>query len=262
MKKVAYLFMIYDVINHEEIWHEFFKNIDKNRYNIYIHYKVNKYLNYFNKYKLNDCIDTEWGRISLVKAQNLLIDEALKDRKNEHFIFLSNSCVPFKSFDFIYDNLDKNYSYFSLFREDDIFPRYVKITQYTDYTNIKKTSQWCILNKKHAIIMVSKDDYLDWYKDVLVPDESCYITNIFVNYLQNEIITNCNYSDSTTFVNWGETSNNGWSPKVYSSISEKEIIHLLKSRCFFARKFSEKCYDLLYNKIYLTAIACNSEYLT
>jgi len=38
-KKIALCFLIYDKINNEELWWDFIKNIDKNKYNIYIHFK-------------------------------------------------------------------------------------------------------------------------------------------------------------------------------------------------------------------------------
>jgi len=79
MKKIAFCFLIYDIINHEELWNIFFKNVNKNKYNIYIHYKYNKQLKYFEKYKLNNCIKTSYADISLVKAQNLLLEKALTD---------------------------------------------------------------------------------------------------------------------------------------------------------------------------------------
>ena len=41
-KKIALCFLIYDKINHEQIWYDYLKNIDPNKYNIYIHYKTNK----------------------------------------------------------------------------------------------------------------------------------------------------------------------------------------------------------------------------
>ena len=59
MKKIAFCFLIYDIINHEELWNIFFKDIDTNLYNIYIHYKNNKQLKYFEKYKLDNCIETK-----------------------------------------------------------------------------------------------------------------------------------------------------------------------------------------------------------
>jgi hypothetical protein len=56
MKKLAFCFLIYDEINHEELWNIFFKNIDKNKYNIYIHYKSNKPLIFFDKNKEDNII--------------------------------------------------------------------------------------------------------------------------------------------------------------------------------------------------------------
>jgi hypothetical protein len=53
MKKIAFCFLIYDIINHEELWNKFFLDVDINKYNIYIHYKYNVPLKYFEKYKLN-----------------------------------------------------------------------------------------------------------------------------------------------------------------------------------------------------------------
>ena len=107
-KKIAFLFLIYDSINQEDIWYHYLKNIDKNKYNIYIHCKYNNIkLKYFEEYKLKNCITTKWGDKSLVVAQNILLEEALKDPSNQHFIFLSNSCIPIKSFNYVYNILDQ-----------------------------------------------------------------------------------------------------------------------------------------------------------
>ena len=46
-------------------------------------------------------------------------------------------------------------------------------------------------------------DYIKLYKNIYAPDEICYITNIFINNLQDEIITTPNVAnDATTFTNW------------------------------------------------------------
>jgi hypothetical protein len=83
----------------------FFNKIDQNKYNIYVHYKIQTPLKYFEKYKLTNCIESKYADVSLVYAQNILLEEALKDENNQHFIFLSNSCVPLKNFEYIYNNL-------------------------------------------------------------------------------------------------------------------------------------------------------------
>ena len=54
MKKIAFCFLINDVINHEELWYTFFKNIPQDKYNIYIHYKIDFPLKYFDIYKIDD----------------------------------------------------------------------------------------------------------------------------------------------------------------------------------------------------------------
>ena len=51
----------------------FFLNIDKNKYTIYIHFKNNVSLKYFEQYKLKNCIETQYADISLVCAQNILL---------------------------------------------------------------------------------------------------------------------------------------------------------------------------------------------
>ena len=82
MKKIAFCFLIYDVINQEELWNIYFKNIDSNKYNIYIHYKSNKKLQYFDKYKLKNCIETKYADKSISLANNILFKKAYEDEEN------------------------------------------------------------------------------------------------------------------------------------------------------------------------------------
>jgi hypothetical protein len=255
-KKIAFLFLIYDIINLEELWNLFFYNIDKNKYNIYIHYKYNKPLKYFNNYKLKNCINTKYADITLVKAQNILLQHALNDENNEHFIFLSNSCIPFKNFDHIYNNLDTNKSYFNIMPKEQCFNRCNRLLKYIDKEYIQKASQWCILNKKHSSLMIRDTKYLKFYKNIYAPDEICYITNIFRNNLQEEIVFTLNSAEeATTFTNWQGGSYkfpSQKSLKLYDFITDEEIIHLINSKCFFGRKFDIKCIDCFKNDKYLS----------
>ena len=183
MKKIAFCFLIYDIINHEELWNLFFNNIDPNKYSIYIHYKNSTPLTYFNKYKLKKRIQTKHGDISLVQAQNVLLNEALKYPSNEHFILVSGSCIPVKSFNYIYETLNPEYSYFAKVSQTGCFPRCNTVLKYIDKKYIYKTSQWCILNRKHASLMTTNRGYLKWCSMIFASDEHCYITNIMYNNL-------------------------------------------------------------------------------
>jgi hypothetical protein len=259
MKKIAFCFLIYDIINHEELWNIFFKNVDTNKYNIYIHYKSNKQLKYFEKYKLNNCIETQYCDITIIKAQNICLQKAIEDANNKHFIFISNSCIPFKSFDYIYDKLNVMFSYFNLSPHSQCFPRCNTTLNFIKQENIQKASQWCILNKKHAELMITKTDYINWFDyPNTVPDEHCYITNIFCNNLTDEIITTPNLANgATTFINWSGmdykyVSNHDL--KNYSFISRDELIYLLNSNCLFGRKFNIECITTLHIKEYIDSI--------
>ena len=76
--KIAFCFLVYDNIVNEELWKIFFDNVNTNKYHIYIHYKVNKPLKYFNRYKITNCINTKYADISIVHAHNLLFKHAFR----------------------------------------------------------------------------------------------------------------------------------------------------------------------------------------
>ena len=201
VKKIAFCFLIYDIINHEELWNIFLKNIDSNKYSIYIHYKINTPLKYFDKYKLNNCIETAWGDISLVRAQNLLLQAGMNDNIT-NFIFLSNSCIPLKSFDIVYESIDISYSYFNLFPQEDCFPYCNFLLESIDKRYIHKAHQWCILTRKHADILCNSN--IECFNNkIICPDEYCYITLIHLFHLENEIkVTFHSPTEATTFTNW------------------------------------------------------------
>lgn len=280
MNKIAFLFLIYDMINHENIWHRYFRGfrdfeggVRKNQYSIYIHYKTDVRLEFFDEYKIDKSkiIDTKYADISIVKAQNSLIKEALKDAKNTHFIFLSGSCIPLKSFDYLYHYLEPKYSYFHVADPDDCFPDCEVALQYIPKRHIHKASQWSILNRKHAELLTADDaatasasnTYLRWFEDTYAPDELCYISYLSYIYndtLDDEIIATSYHSPpevATTFANWEDMNYKYVSErelKNYKNISEEELEHLLRSKSLFGRKFKPSCYPSLNKKIYYDTI--------
>ena len=98
-------------------------------------------------------------------------------------------------------------------------------------------------------------EYIKLYKNIYAPDEICYITIIFINNLQEEIITTPNLANNaTTFTNWegmdyAFPSNRGL--KNYRFISEEELRHLINSDCLFGRKFYRDCLGYLCKDFYL-----------
>jgi hypothetical protein len=248
--KIAFCFLIYDIINHEELWNLFFKNVDTNKYTIYIHYKFNKPLKYFEKYKLNNCIETKYADVTLIHAHRLLFKKAY-DEGCYKIISLSQSCIPFKSFDYIYNFLTRDdFGHFNIAPKKQCFPNCNSLINYYGKNVIQKSSNWFILNRKtcELILKYDKQNIDNEYGSIYAPEEFYFITNIFYNNLQDLIITTPNLSnDATTFTNWEGMnykypSNRGL--KNYTSITKDELSHLINSKCLFGRKFNRECTTL------------------
>lgn len=246
MKKIGFCFLIYDIINQEDLWNMFFKDIDTNKYSIYIHYKMNKPLKYFEKYKLTNCIETKYCDVTIIHAHNLLFKKALEEGCDK-IISLSQACIPLKSFDYIYDFLTKDdLCHFNLVPQIACFPRCNSLLNYYSKNTIQKSSNWFIINRKICDLIVSYDKTLinAEYSNIYCPEEHYFITLIFKNNLQSEIITTPNLAEgATTFTNWEGMDYkypSEYGLKNYTEISDEELTYLFNSKCLFGRKFNIK----------------------
>jgi hypothetical protein len=251
-KKIAFCFLIYDSINHEKLWYEFFRNINKDKYNIYIHYKENKPLEYFEEYKINeeDIIETEWCKNSLVKAQIKLYEYAMRDKENYKMIMVSNSCIPLKNFDYIYNFLTKdNYGYYNEMPFGFFIRKYLEYSFYNNFSNINKASQWSIINRQIAYTFINSKNINKLKRTNLIcPDEIFFISEIKTNNLENQIKINTNEYDSSTYVNWSLFKNYENTeitlykkPHEFIKIDERQLNVLINSNCLFGRKFLKNC---------------------
>lgn len=255
MKKIAFCFLIYDVINHEELWNLFFNNIDRNLYEIYVHQKFDKRLKYFDEYKLKEKIETNYASVSIIEAYNLLFKKGYDDGCYK-FVILSQACIPLKSFDYIYEFLTKDDNgYFNICPNEQCFPRCNELLKYYDYDEIKKSSSFFIINRNICYICINYNinEYKKRYINIFSPDEHFFITEIYKNKLENEIITTPNIADgATTFTQWCDmdykfNDKNNKGLKNYSYISDEELEYLMNSKSLFARKFNIDCATSLYN---------------
>jgi hypothetical protein len=258
MKKIAFCFLIYDVINHEELWNLFFNNIDKNLYDIYIHQKYDNKLKYFDEYKLKDKIETNYGDHTTIKAFNLLYKKAYNNGCYK-FCIITNSCIPLKSFNYVYEFLTKDdMSYFNICPKEQCFPRCNKLLNYYEYDHINKSGSYFIINRKLCNHFINYDinEINKKYCDIHAPEEHFFITEVYKNNLEEEIITTPNIPDgATTFTNWcdmnykyNDKQNNGL--KNYTYISNNELEYLVNSKSLFGRKFKIECKVSLYNNEY------------
>lgn len=267
MYKLGFCFLIYDIIQLEELWSTFFSNVNPQKYGIYIHFKENKPLKYFESYKLKDCIPTSYGRVSIVHAHNLLFRTAYNDGCFK-IISLSQSCIPLKSFDHVYKYLtNDNNSHFNMFRRGPhiVFPRCNSLKTKYPEDCIQKSSNWFILNREccNLVINVPYKTITEDFYQVDFPEEHYFITMMYYHKKLDQLtLHEVNEPNNfTTFTNWN--SHNYKYPcasglKEYGTISDEELSYLLyESSCLFGRKFLTECLQCLNNKKYLDFIQGN-----
>ena len=73
----------------------------------------------------------------------------------------------------IYNNLDSRFSYFHIADKEECLPDCEDALKYINIKYLNKASQWCILNRKHAILIVNGANY---YKNAY----SCRTLNYLV----------------------------------------------------------------------------------
>jgi len=246
MKRLAFLFLIYDEINHEDIWWRFFQGVDITKYKVLVHYKYQKPLRYFENCKIKNCVSTEYADISICAATQLLYQEALKDDHVFKLILVSQSCVPLKSFDYVYEELCADE--FSKFNKSNscVLKHIKNAPDILNRNEVLKTSQWSILHRFDAQICAEDTEYRELFKDCYAPDEYLFSTILNRYVAQNLVLTDDLTEGATTFTNWkgrpyrfpNETFNE---LKNYDNISLRELNYLIQSPCLFGRKFNKEC---------------------
>lgn len=104
-KKIAFLFLILDNPNFPQIWDYYFKG-NENKINIYIHPKYPLEHTWKPQHIIKNLKPTGWGFI--VDAYMELFKTAYQNKENYKFITISESCVPIKPFDVLYNEQINN----------------------------------------------------------------------------------------------------------------------------------------------------------
>lgn len=245
MKKVAFCFMIYERIENEEAWREFFSQASPEKYTIYVHPKAHlNYTGIFANHVIQEHVDTFYEHVSLVQCSNALFRAAYTDEDNVKFVLLSGHCIPVKSFEYIYNLLiaDDN-AYIQLCPEEQKFPRNRPLLKYTASQNIAKHAQWVILTR-NDVHFFKDDPNMEWFRGLGTPDESYYMTLLRTRGTTGHIVSGKQTIDRTTFTNWEGDADYAFYEhhkglKTYTTISKKELTYLQEHKPFplFARKF-------------------------
>lgn len=257
MVKVAFLFLVISSIYHEEYWSDFFCGY-QDYYSVYIHSKEPFAVeSSFKCYELDEKVATSWS--NTVYAQRALLREALKDPDNQKFVFLSESTIPFCDFLTTYEFLTRTDKSMFPFVSNQIHLDSQRVGTFWAYANYQprrdlhpipprfqyRTTQWIVLNRKHAELMAYDDKYVHMMPSVFCDNEHYPATFLAIKGLLHEIE---NYQ--TTYDDW-IAANSLEHPFTFTDLSDAQqyerAIKAIRGNLYgdhkylFGRKFAKNC---------------------
>ncbi|XP_077238520.1 glycosyltransferase BC10-like [Tasmannia lanceolata] len=218
--KIAFMFLTPGSLPFEKLWEKFLLGHEE-RFSIYVHASREKSEHMSPLFVNRDIHSNKvaWGQISMVDAEKRLLANALLDPDNQHFVLLSDSCVPLHNFDYVYNYLmDTNVSFIDCF--DDPGPH--GTGRYSDHLrpevekkDFRKGAQWFSMKRQHALIVLADSLYYGKFKNFCKPDvkgRNCYADEHYLPTLFHMVDPNGIANWSVTHVDWSEGK---WHPKAY-----------------------------------------------
>jgi hypothetical protein len=243
--KIAFLFLTISNIVHERVWENFFQG-HESAYSLYIHAKETvDVTSVFKKHEMTTKVPTSWGY--LMPAQIELLKEALKDPLNKKFIFCSDDSAPIQNFDYVYQQVLQHplsiADYLWNHHQDRDNPRYVprRILKGIPSDKQFKNSQWVILNRKHAEMMVKDTKVIDIVTQYFCADEHYPITFLAMHNCLHEVV-----NQATTLYVWRPFPERpGPHPLVFNNVKDfyqkALLVRAMNQGVLFARKFDKNC---------------------
>ena len=238
MVKLAFLFLTIGPIHHESHWQDFFIG-NQERYSVYVHAKNPlPSSSPFKPYELTTTEPTSWA--NTMKAQIALLKQALMDPLNATFIFVSETTLPLQTFDTTYSTLmqhpESMFYYTPNPHTNRNISSYVPLARNLQPIPVKrqyKNSQWIILNRKHAQLMVDDNEYIDIITRYS-GDQEHYPSTFLINQgLIDEILP-----QDFTYVEWHVGSPHF--PYEFTDFTKAQelsmMAHAINSGYLFARK--------------------------
>ncbi|XP_073149678.1 glycosyltransferase BC10-like [Henckelia pumila] len=220
--KIAFMFLTPGALPFEMLWDKFFQG-HESMFSVYVHASKDKPV-HLSRYFINREIRSdkvEWGKISMVEAERRLLANALKDPDNQYFVLLSDSCIPLRNFDYVYNYLmSANISFIDCFEDLGVHGsgRYIEyMLPEVEKKDFRKGSQWFTMKRQHAIVVMADSLYYTKFRNYCKPDmegRNCYSDEhylpTFFYMLDPAGIANW----SVTYVDWSERK---WHPRSYQA---------------------------------------------
>lgn len=228
--KLAILFLTRGNIHNPSLWEKFISD-SQGKAVVYAHAKNKEAVSQsiIKNNLIPEHIDTAWGNISLVRAQNLLLKNAIKDPDITHFAFVSESCIPIKSWEYVERTIIADPRSRLNIRDWVHLEHEHKRRKPAGIAeaNWKFHSQWVLLDRKMAELIL-KEDMTSIFERSHAIDEHYYGTLFSLH----GVLDGINYIHMT-LVDW-----RGGKPIAYDTVTPEHQEKMDASPCFFARKFT------------------------
>ncbi|XP_010929377.1 glycosyltransferase BC10 isoform X1 [Elaeis guineensis] len=220
--KIAFMFLSPGSLPFEKLWEKFFLG-HEGRFSIYVHASREKPVHVSPLFIGRDIRSDKvaWGKISMVDAEKRLLANALQDTDNQHFVLLSESCIPLHNFDYVYSYLmETNISFIDCFND----PGPHGVGRYSEHMSPviekkdwRKGAQWFSVKRKHAVLILADSLYYTNLKLYCRPGfegRYCYSDEHYLPTLLHIFDPTGIANWSVTHVDWSEGK---WHPKSYKA---------------------------------------------
>jgi hypothetical protein len=235
--KLSLLFLTRGDVHHPDIWSEF---VEEGGVEVTVHSHAKDLSEAENGFLAGTAIserhETGWGDISLVRAMLALLKAGLENSSGTHFAFLSESCIPVKSWAEIRRAL--KYDPRSMIDFEDgsgMKPKHQeRISKVRDlpHRTWRTHSQWMVLNREAAQCLVA-EDFTEHFSGIFAPDEHYFATVLALRGYPDWDDVN---RQTPTWVRWQEPSGR---PEEYLHTNIMIARELAAFPGFFARKFPQ-----------------------
>ena len=144
VKQVAFCFLLYDTIDHVNIWEEFFDQDIDGTSAIYAHFKTTNYKSpaWLKTFAVKK-VKTHWCGEGLIHAFVQMLKKGLENINNQYFVLLSGSCIPLYTYKETYKKI------LSTPKTRMTYEKYDG-NVFEDRNDIYNAHQWVILNRETA----------------------------------------------------------------------------------------------------------------
>ncbi|XP_042991881.1 glycosyltransferase BC10 isoform X1 [Carya illinoinensis] len=225
--KIAFMFLTPGSLPFEKLWDKFFYG-HEDKFSVYVHASKEKPIHVSGHFANRDIhsdqlimVQVIWGKISMVDAERRLLAYALQDPANQHFVLLSDSCVPLHNFDYIYNYLmHTNISFVDCFQDPGPHGngRYSEhMLPEIEKKDFRKGAQWFSMKRQHAVIVLADYLYYSKFRDYCKPGlegRNCIADEHYLPTFFHIVDPGGIANWSITHVDWSERK---WHPKSYKA---------------------------------------------